>query len=376
VDSAQPTAQLVATDAAGMWAREIVEKWRTLTDDALEPNVFYSPEILLPALKHLKGDRDVRVFLLWEDRPLTSRLVGLAPVSPDHRVGHMRLPNISTWLHLHAFLGTPLVMPGYAATFWSKFREALSQAWWGGLIRINSTSPKGPVGLALLEQCRTTATRHLLLRQKERAFLSVPDDADGYWQTQLRGKKRGDLNRQRKRLSELGILTFDTTTPTSDPSAWIDAFLALEASGWKGHAGTGMNQTPSERAFFSEAINNCIQFGRFLGVDCRLDDKPIAMLVNVRAGDGCYGFKTCFDEQFSTYSSGVQIQVDNVAMLAAHGVRWIDSCAAMHNPVINSLWDRRISIADIAVAMPGATRQAYFRAVQFGERVYRKHLKR
>jgi hypothetical protein len=215
VNSGQPTAQLVATDSTGVWAREIIQKWRTLTDDALEPNVFYSPEILLPALKHLKGDRDVRVFLLWEDQPLTSKLVGLAPVSPDRRGGRIRLPNLSTWIHLHAFLGTPLVALGYEVPFWEKFREAVAKAWWGGFIRIRSTSPDGPVGRALLEQCQASGTGHLLLRQKIRAFLNVPDDADEYWKKQLRKKKHKDFQRQRNRLSELGDLTFETARPGS-----------------------------------------------------------------------------------------------------------------------------------------------------------------
>jgi len=63
-------------------------------------------------------------------------------------------------------------------------------------------------------------------------------------------------------------------------------------------------------------------------------------------------------------------------MLIARGTRWIDSCAAMDHPMIDSLWNERISIADIAIAMPGATRHAYFRTLQFGERVYRKYLRR
>ena len=64
--SASPAAQFVPAGPDGVWARPILERWRELTDAAAEPNVFYAPALLLPALKHLKGDREVRVFLLWE----------------------------------------------------------------------------------------------------------------------------------------------------------------------------------------------------------------------------------------------------------------------------------------------------------------------
>lgn len=91
---------------------------------------------------------------------------------------------------MHAFLGTPLIAPGFAPAFWRAFRETLSQAWWSGYIRIRAIPTNGPAGQALIAQCHAGRTPHFLMHEKERAFLTVPKDADAYWQGQLRDKKR------------------------------------------------------------------------------------------------------------------------------------------------------------------------------------------
>lgn len=366
-------ATMILPGTDGSWAADLIPAWRDLAEAAIEPNAFFGPDILVPALTHLKRGRDVRLFTMWDGPPGASTLLALAPVSPETSFGRLRAPNVATWLHPHAYLGTPLVRPGYEDAFWATFVRLIGETWWGGMIQLRRIDRDGPLAQAL--DRTPLPSRPMVLREADRAYLTVPDDAETYLETQLRGKKRKELRRQRRRLSELGDLTFSTFTQRADIDVWIDSFLRLEAKGWKGRGRTAIAQQDAERQFFADALKAVADSGHLIAVECRLDGRPIAMHINFRAGTGCFSFKTCFDEEFGAYSPGVQVQLDNIDALIDHDIKWSDSCAAKDHPMINSIWRERIRIADIAVALGGPVRQGYFYAVKFGETVYR-YLKR
>ena len=370
----QPIASLIVPDIGGRWAAEVVAPWRALAEAAVEPNAFYGPDLLLPALRHLTEGRDVRIFTLWDGAPGASQLLALAPVAPQTSFGRLRAPNVATWLHPHAFLGTPLVRPGHEAAFWAAFVPLIARTWWGGLIQIRRIDRDGPVARAL--DHADLPAPPMILRETERAFLTVPPEAEPYLEAQLRGKKRKELRRQRRRLGELGTLTFEAFSTRPDIDAWIADFLQLEAAGWKGRAQTAIAQQEAERRYVAESLRAAADHDRLLAVDCRLDGRPIAMHINLRAGTGCFSFKTCFDEDFSAYSPGVQVQLDNIDALIAAGITWSDSCAARDHPMINSIWRDRIRIADIAIGLDGPLRRTYFLGITSVERFYRACVKR
>ena len=266
------TAQLLRPDADGQWAGDLVEEWSKLADSAIEPNVYYSPELLLPALKHLASGQDVRIFLLWEGEAGASSLLGLVPVCPSRRIGKAPLPNIATWQHPLCYLGAPLVAHGQSGAFWSHLRGAVAGAWWGGLLRIANFPLNGPLGTGLVQHCADAGVRDLRMRSRKRAFIRVPEDPEAYWQQQLTGKKRKELRRQRRRLADQGVLTFSLQRGESDLGRWLDDFMAVEASGWKAERGTAIRQSDAEQAYFQEAMRKCVSAGRFMGVDCYLDD--------------------------------------------------------------------------------------------------------
>ena len=88
--------------------------------------------------------------------------------------------------------------------------------------------PRSPIATAAASTSRCTAAR----------CWRRSDDRAGYLDHAIPHKKRKELRRQRKRLADTGTLT---STTIADPAALTAAlldFLALEASGWKGRAGT------------------------------------------------------------------------------------------------------------------------------------------
>ena len=115
--------------------------------------------------------------------------------------------------------------------------------------------------------------------------------------------------------------------------------------------------------------------GHFVGVAYRLGGVPIAMLINFRCGEGCFAFKTSYDEEYARFSPGVLIELDAIEVMAERGIVWVDSCAAPDHPMIDSLWAGRRTIEDIAVPLPGPARRLCFEALKNGNTLYRRYLK-
>jgi len=198
-------------------------------------------------------------------------------------------------------------------------------------------------------------------------------DADAYWETQVRAKKRKELRRLQKRLAELGTVESRLLRAGDDLAQWCGEFLALEAAGWKGAQGTALACREQDAAFFRSACAAAFANGllHFLRMD--LDGRAIAMLVNFRAGEGAFSFKIAFDETLGRFSPGVLIEIANLhAVQGDPGIDWMDSCAAADHPMIDSLWAERRTITQYRIALKGAGRGLAFALANGVEAVGRR----
>jgi CelD/BcsL family acetyltransferase involved in cellulose biosynthesis len=90
--------------------RALVPAWEDLAAHALEPNPFYEPWTVLPALNAFSPYAELCFVAIRID----GRLAGLFPF--EHNARYKRLPvsALSSWRHRHMLLGTPLVRAEYA----------------------------------------------------------------------------------------------------------------------------------------------------------------------------------------------------------------------------------------------------------------------
>src|SRR5207302_3481538 len=91
----------------------------------------------------------------------------------------------------------------------------------------------------------------------QRALLAPGADRAGYADAAIGPKKRKELRRQRRRLGDIGAVRCAQSAAGDIPAALQD-FLALEASGWKGRAGTAVARHQDLQQFLTRAV---IQLG-------------------------------------------------------------------------------------------------------------------
>jgi CelD/BcsL family acetyltransferase involved in cellulose biosynthesis len=328
------------TETVTDWTRlaALQSEWQELSESAAEPNPFYEPWMLLPALRSFAGRGEVEVVLVVGAHPSRAkgrtRLVGLFPLL-------RKRGRIELWRHPYCYLTAPLLRRGSeraALSCWLDHVATLS-----GVVRLEDTPGDGPLRAHLVDELYARGWPSLVSHSYTRAVLRRAPTAEEFLTRALAGKRRKELRRQRARLAEQGELSLEELPPGQDPRSWVEEFLELEAAGWKGREGVAAAHAQADRDFMAEMAVRAASEGRLQMLALRLNRKPVALKLNLISGEGAFAFKITFDESFSRFSPGVLLELDNVEK--AHqlpGLRWMDSCAAPNRFMINHLWpDRR-----------------------------------
>ncbi len=337
-----------------------IEAWDTLALNASEPNPFFESWYLLPSLRHLPAAQGVMVLRFEMD----GRLAGILPVRRANRYYRWPIPNISSWVHDNAFCGLPLVWRGAETAFWLAVLDWADRHPGAGLF-LHLQGLTGPSPLhAALDAVLDRSGRHAeTVHFEERAMLASDLAPEAYWEASLSAKKRKELRRQAKRLSDEGEVRFLRTGGTEDIDQWCTEFLELEQSGWKGRAGSALACDQGTAALFRESLHGAARRGRLERAALLLDGRPIAMLATFVAPPGAFSYKTAFDESYARLSPGVLLQRENLWLPEHPGVGWRDSCAAADHPMIDHIWRERRHVSRLSIAIGGRLRRAAFRQI-------------
>jgi CelD/BcsL family acetyltransferase involved in cellulose biosynthesis len=357
---------VVVVDRAGLSAH--VPAWEALAASTLEPNVFYEPWMLLPALEAFGAGHDLLFVLVFSHNPVPKQagplLCGLFPLERLRRYKGFPVRALRLWQHAHCYLGTPLVRSAYARACLEAFFGWLAADRRGAAVLECLRLPgEGPFHQALVEHFAAHRTPALVVEWGTRPVLRPRADAQAYLAEALSGDKRKKLRRAEQRLRETGPVEYAALEAASDVEAWLEEFLRLEAGGWKGREGTALQCHPADRDFFLAVSREAFRRGRLMLLTLRCGGRPVAGLCNFLAGPVSFAFKVAFDEAYAAFSPGVLLELENVRrMHAQSGFLWQDSCTAPGPSMIDQLWlDRRV-IQTLLVA-PGKAPGAFVVAI-------------
>jgi CelD/BcsL family acetyltransferase involved in cellulose biosynthesis len=330
----------------------IAPEWRELTRHALEPNVFYDPAFVLAAAP-VFGAHAGAVLVHHQ-----GRLIGLFPGRVERRYGVMT--TLTGWTHPYAPLGVPLVDRGEAETAIGAFLDYV-ETQGPRLVLLPMLTPEGAFAAALARVLARRGGTTAAFGSHARAMLEPVQDRAAYLDHALAHKKLKELRRQRRRLAETGPITLATAREPPDVAAALDDFLALEAGGWKGRAGTASADRAPIRAFLERAVTALAGDGHARVDRLMHGGRALAATITLRSGNAAWFWKIAYDEAFARASPGVQISLDLTdALLADAGIARVDSCATAGHPMIDHLWRERLALGDLLIA-PGRDALPAFR---------------
>jgi GNAT acetyltransferase-like protein len=365
-----PSEVAVTTDGAKM-SVEIVDDltalekhiaaWEELAAAAIEPNVFYEPWMLMPALRAYGGAGRLLFALVQTPdpaRPLGPPLLcGFFPLElKDHYDSiSKRLPlkTLCLWRKLEmTYLCAPLLRAGHG-------REALAAFfdWLGAgehdcsLMEFGFVTGEGPFHHLLLDYLNQHLKFTYVTEAFTRALFRPAADAEDYVRSALGRFRRKEIRRLEKRLAETGRLEYRTLEPDDDFDAWVEEFLEFEAKSWKGRGGRALVCSETDRKYFVEIAREAFRRGKLMMLALHFNGHPIAYKVNFLSGDGSFAFKIAFDEEYARYSPGVLLELENIRLLHERTqIKWMDSCANPDRFMINQLWTDRRAIQTLVIS--------------------------
>lgn len=337
--------------------RSRLDAWDSLANNALARIVPFESNVLLPALKHLVTE-PVRV-LIVEDVAAESHcnLVGLVPIKPKS-VYRLPFKAAEIWKHDQCFDATPLLHKQFAVEAWKLICEKIKATGFS-LLSLDTVSAEEKferVFRSVEEQKRIVRFQR---DQYQRAAFNPSKTSADYVQENCSKNLRKSIRRQLRRLGDLGKVTWEKSDASSNFEQLAEDFLKLEASGWKGKQGTALASTAATKAFYKEMIQESAKAGKAKFLSLKLDGRIVAMLSDIYSTEFSYCYKTAYNEEFSSFSPGLQTEFKNIEYLHRDGIELADSCTSASTPPVNRIWGQKLAFQNLVLSLsPGLARTA------------------
>jgi hypothetical protein len=320
----------------------------------LEPNPFLEPNWLLPTLKYLDEARATKL-VLAENEDGVQAVVPIIGVTAEqnNEVCCGKSAAVKTRVAPTAIsLGTPLVTAeggceALACLMEEIKQEAVRQH--ASLVIMEWVGYDGPTARLLKDAAPTANSVLVEFDLWERAILRRQSgDGQDYWLRHIGKNRRRTIAQHRRQLaSALGMSPRLRTRTDGDA---VDAFLRLEASGWKGHQSDGQalfGEAKTTR-FFEEVCDRYISEGRMSFLALEGDGAPIAMICCVRAGEGLFAYRTAYDEDLAKYGPGVEVFLAAMEYFDREtDASWMDTCSVRDNGHLLGLFPDRRAMATV-----------------------------
>jgi CelD/BcsL family acetyltransferase involved in cellulose biosynthesis len=252
------------------------------------------------------------------------------------------------WTHPYAPLGTPLVDRDMA--------EPVIAAWLDhvadddalpDLMLMPLIAQTGPFATALADVLARRGYEATSFDRHQRALLLPGENRAGYFKRTMSGKRLQNIRRRQRRLEELGPVAVEHAKSGEALVRALGDFFRLEATGWKGRAGTAALQNEGVRDFMQHAVIALGHEDKVLIHRLLAGGKPIAATIALKSGDMAWGWKVSYDEAYADYSPGVLTVAGlTETLLADPEIVQADSCAAATDTMAPQLWNERLTMVD------------------------------
>ncbi|QAZ44058.1 GNAT family N-acetyltransferase [Mesorhizobium sp. Pch-S] len=343
---------------------DLVEELDYLCNRTVEPNVFFNPRFLAPAMPRLE-DREVRLAVIRDGNEHRSRLRLLVPFSVERPGIPLAAPIMRTWASPFGPVGTPLVDRDDPIGVIEDFFAMLSRPHLKlpKVFALPDMRLDGPMASLLRALAEARNLPLVITGETQRPFLHSKLDGEAYLKQSLRSHHYREFRRLKRRLGETGKLQHEVARVPEEIRQAIENFLTLEASGWKGRERTAMAIDRFRAAFAREAVHRLAEQDMCRIHSLTLDGRTIASLIVFVEAGHAYTWKTAYDEKLASYSPGTLLMIEVTKQhLDDPNIIMTDSCAVPDHPVMSRLWMERRPVGTFVIGLAPdadkATRQA------------------
>ena len=179
----------------------------------------------------------------------------------------------------------------------------------------------------------------------------LPGGLDQHLASVLPKGRLKDLQRNLRRLRELGSVRFERAREPGLVGRRFEQFLAMENAGWKGDSGTAILARGRDADFARAALAPRRDAPGMVSVDALLlDERPIALSVNMQARAAMFTPKCTYDEAYRRYSPGFVLEYLVIeAFYQDDAATEMDACTTSDGHVISGFWNEAKTIGTLVV---------------------------
>lgn len=339
--------------------------WAALSAQAGADNVFVQEWLMDAALAHCVEGAEVRLAVVSRGQ---EPWLGVMPLTAKTAFGRWPLPLWQSWLSTNQFLATPLVSVPTAPLFWTSLLAFLDhQPGNEIMLHFEKFDADHPVCAALFECCRQEGRAFQVLNCSGRPAYRPHDDTEGGCAAKIQSRLR---NLWQRLAREHGPVAITVLGPDQPCDPWIDAFLAMEASGWKGRGGSALGSSAATAAFFRTVIERGHQNGAARLSSLSANGHVIAMSSWFESPTWGHGFKKAYDETYRAYAPGQLLTRDIRDRIRQQGGLSFDTCVPLDANPSHRLWASHRKIVDGVVAIGPPWRRLQYGAVMKARATY------
>ncbi|RCS22477.1 GNAT family N-acetyltransferase [Phyllobacterium salinisoli] len=354
---------------------ELLEELEYLTYRTIEPNIFFNPRFLAPAMPRL-DDRQVRFMVMRDENEVRSRLRFLMPYTIERPGLTVSAPIIRAWATPFGPQGTPLIDRDDPVSVLEDLFDILSRKHlkMPEVLVLPNMRANGTVAQLIRSIAMGRNLPLTSIERVERPFLESQMEGDSYLRHAIGSHHRRDYARLWRKLAAQGTLTYSVARSPEEIRRRFEDFLVLEAKGWKGKRGSAMAVDRYRAAFAREAVNRLAERDLARLHTLEFEGRVVAILIVFIESGEAWTWKTAYDESLSAYSPGTLLMIEVVKNhLEDPNIARTDSCAVPDHPVMSRLFRERETIETLVIGLnPGADRATQQAASQI--HLYRRTL--
>jgi hypothetical protein len=360
------------------------DAWQRLADHAAEPNVYLDPRFLVPARDRGGVADDLRLLVVEQDG------TWLAALAVTTKRFAQRLPlraatTGGSFMTEHADRHHPLLRAGQEVEALTALLGGLRAVGLPGLVQLQHVPLGGPLDRALAEvvaagRCAVLERRRAVAAFAPRAAVAVPPAPDGpgpvvdpplAWDHMATDERRNMRRGVRGLARETGgpLELHDVT----DGCGADDAFIALQAAGWKGDAGRGgaaLALDPVAERWFRAVADGFRRDKDLRVIRLAAGGQTLWTGYALRSGSAWFGFLDAYAEAHRRYSPGSIGRVASLThLLATTDAPFFDPAFDARYATGARIFPASRTHVDLLVAAGGPAAHAVLRAVPAARRL-------
>jgi hypothetical protein len=310
-------------------------------------------------------NREWRIYSVWEGASLRAGMFG---TRGRLRVGRTEVPILEA--------GTE-----FAGDVLADVRDG------GKALSTLLTEAMNREGVPILHFGRVTERGlHVLRAAVEQAGLRCTWRPEGYgyaWDAtierdrmyeKLGRRRRNSLRRSGRRFGEAFTLELQVSSSahSRENQRNFDAFLELEAAGWKGREGTAIRKRVGNEEYFRVIVEEASRLGMVRWISLLADGRIAAMNLAIQTGRTIWVPKTTYDEAFARHSPGSELAHRfHLACVEDPSIDTVNWIGAPH--WLDSWRPRRVVFTNLRVFGDSSTGRGLYWASRL-QRILRRHV--